>query len=1004
MHAIFKKFFIFLSLAILYSCLISPTAFAKKKVNVDDYAQQQINFISQYLQALKNHNQIAKQQYEQLRKKFEAQKSQTEIVDVSKQQLDLVSVNYSLARTELVRLSQALVDAERESKATQQLIARLEERHQEMRLSSQNLERDKAEFEKLEQNIIQQKKLYKLQNEKIKELQKSYDYELRRTKLLEEMQQNFTKLYAKHQQYLRDVTFQKLAEHAQQEQAVWFKQLADYNKKLEKIVAGTEFSSPTAISIRLRIFELYERVKLSQLTVGLAKLEMAISDLLLLSNKGISFPQLNARLTSLLNDTRIMKNDIDSRLALIKEHKIIQQQSVKEKLISAEQTDFYQRLLDDLSKQYQQKLQLLQQYDKKLINYQSELQQKLVQLTTERHGLPGFDVDEWMSLGRNILDLVGKTTKYLQSLQELIVVALSQLSLLNQIFLVVVELLWLIGWFIVRRYSKAISRAVEGKRQILSANIVYLLMQLLRRNLIGLILFGAGVSLILFCGLSFKYYAAILYLISVWFAFRFILEVAHLILLEHTANISGSDVQLYHRLKWTFIPGAIITAFTVIAEQLRATPEVMELANRLFMLFLLMVSLVLLRSYKVIPSLIEPYIETRLYLKKAIRLISLLVPLTLFSIAVIGVCGYVELAWTMSYYQLGFVLVLTLYVVARGLLIDLMNLSVRLMIHFFKNGWLWSEVILKPIDRICRVALFFSAWFLLFWFYGWWQNSILINQLDQLLKQQIFAFTGGHITLLSTVHFLILVSVFFWVTSWTREFAYRWLFSSVKDPGVRNSFSIFSQYAIFTIGAVITLRVLGIDFTGMAVILGGLAVGLGFGLRDVTSNIISGIVLLIERPVRVGDTVAIGNFEGEVIDIGIRAMTVRSWDHMDVVVPNAEVFNKSFTNWTHQDSIVRSVVSIKIQRQDDPAQVRDLITQVLNQNVDVLKNPAAEVFIKEIDASLIEFEVRYFVNLQKCSRVEVRSRVLFAICQIFKDHQILPPNPQQDIHIKNVVS
>ena len=104
---------------------------------------------------------------------------------------------------------------------------------------------------------------------------------------------------------------------------------------------------------------------------------------------------------------------------------------------------------------------------------------------------------------------------------------------------------------------------------------------------------------------------------------------------------------------------------------------------------------------------------------------------------------------------------------------------------------------------------------------------------------------------------------------------------------------------------------------------------MGFGLRDFASNIVGGIMLLIERPVSEGDLITIGEYEGRVAHIGIRSMRVSSWDNMEVLIPNAETFNKPFTNWTHQDSIVRTVVPIKVSRSDDPVMIQQLILDVL---------------------------------------------------------------------------
>jgi potassium efflux system protein len=251
------------------------------------------------------------------------------------------------------------------------------------------------------------------------------------------------------------------------------------------------------------------------------------------------------------------------------------------------------------------------------------------------------------------------------------------------------------------------------------------------------------------------------------------------------------------------------------------------------------------------------------------------------------------------------------------------------------------------------------------------------------------------ITPLSIIELTAVVSFLFWAARWTREFVYRALSSRTKDMGLRNSIAIFSQYATIIVGIFICLRVLGIDLKSLAVVAGAFAFGVGLGLRDLFNNFACGFLLLIERPVRVGDTVTIDTYEGEVTNIGGRAVTVRTWDHMEVIVPNAEIFSKSFTNWTARDTIVRTIITLKISRQDSPYDVQMLINQVLT-------DPLPEILLKELSDSLMEFEVRYFINLRQIkSRIGLRSEVLLAIWEAFEKHGMQPPYPHHEISVKS---
>lgn len=421
------------------------------------------------------------------------------------------------------------------------------------------------------------------------------------------------------------------------------------------------------------------------------------------------------------------------------------------------------------------------------------------------------------------------------------------------------------------------------------------------------------------------------------------------------------------------------------------------------MLFLFAVSIVLLIGRHVILMLLKSFLKPkRIYVKRALSLFTVIAPIALMMNAMIGLIGYAFLAWEMSYYLLVLVLGLVGYVVVRGILNDTMSILAEYCIQYTRNGWLWTEVFLKPIHRILKIALFIGFITIIIILCGWDTQTGLLLSLNRAWQFHIFNFSRVDITIGSFIEFTILVSLFIWAAKWTRECCFRWLYRHVRDVGIRNSFSVFTQYLVVTVGTIITLRVLGVDVSGLSMILGGLAVGMGFGLRDFANNIIGGLMLLIERPVKEGDLISVDNFEGVVTHIGIRALRVRSWDHMEVMIPNAKTFSSPFTNWTHQDDVVRTVIPIKLSRQDSPVEVQTLIFDLLAIIPEVLHDPAPQVYLKHIDEALIEFEVRYFIDIKAHSRMEVRSIVLLALTAQFKAAGIKPPIPP--ISIENLTS
>lgn len=631
-----------------------------------------------------------------------------------------------------------------------------------------------------------------------------------------------------------------------------------------------------------------------------------------------------------------------------------------------------------------------------LENHQQELKKQL----SVRQSLSEYRLDSWPEISNQLLHIPSQFYSYVKSLvikardnylwQDKLPAALLWLGMT----LLTLASIYLMR--VLRKYTQ------DKERSRLSGHLYDGALTLLGRNLPLLTVIGNVFILLYFNQVPFANYQLLMNLLIVWLSFRTMLLIARLSLLERISDSSGSDVRLYYRIKWLLLTGGWTIALMVFSHQLPLPVILQDIFNRLFMMFLLSVSFVFWKSKESIMHLLHPLLQTkRRYFRHAIMLLVVLVPLTLFTTAFLGLIGYINLAWSMSQYQVQILLIITAYVLMRGLLFDALELISEWMIKTLNNGWLWTEVILKPVDKIFRALLIIFSLFMLCQLFDWHSDSEVVTKIWQFGNYPLVNISGIHITSFSIIEFLILLSIFAWASKWTREFSYRWLYRDARDAGIRNSLSVFTQYAVILIGSLITLRVLGLDFSGMSMVVGGLAVGMGFGLRDFASNIVGGLMLLIERPVREGDLITLGSYEGRVAHIGIRSMRVSSWDNMEVLIPNAETFNKPFTNWTHQDGIVRTVIPIKVSRADDPVIVHQIILDVLAVIPEIVPEPPLQVFLKNIDDALLEFEIRYFIDVQIHTRFEIRSKVLFAIMEQFKAAGIKAPVPPISVELKD---
>lgn len=763
------------------------------------------------------------------------------------------------------------------------------------------------------------------------------------------------------------------------------KNLELQQKKLNKN-ANTSFNNEARlllnnqaiILIQYRITELDLQKKL----IKAEYLSIRNQDIKTIQSVTDTYKNAIGQLASIQKSLKKMMNVLQQEQGLVKDLHLQQQFSNIQKTAALR-----------LSQIAEQQQNLEKDYEKK--------QQQLKEQLSIRQGLTEYHLEGWPSIMEQLLLMPTKFYGYFKALALKVKGNYIWLDAWSKtLFWATLGFMVMLA-FILRRMLRSVTIKLEKERFKLSGHLYDGILILLYRNVLHLTLIAALIITAFFNRIVFGNYQLLLNLLFVWVTFRSFILIARLTLLESISDTTGQDVKLYYRLKWLLIVGGWATALMVFSHQLPLSLLLQDIFNRLFMLFLLAVSWVTWRSKDIIPYVFLPLLKTKKrYLRNAVSLLSILVPLILLTTAVIGLIGYIHLAWILSRYEAYLLLLITGYVLVRGLLFDAMELLSEWMISFLSDGWLWIEVILKPLDKILRVCLLLTSIVILFQLFGWYSDSLVVTSIKQYGRYALVDVSGVHITLVSILKFILVLCLFIWVAKWTREFSYRWLYRNTEDVGIRNSLSVFTQYAVILVGGFITLRVLGLDFSGMSMILGGLAVGMGFGLRDFASNIVGGIMLLIERPVREGDLITIGEHEGRVAHIGIRSMRVSSWDNMEVLIPNAETFNKPFTNWTHQDSVVRTVVPIKVSREDDPVMVQELMVDVIFTIPEILNDPAPQVFLKQIDDALIEFEVRYFINVQLHTRFEIRSKLLFALMARFKAAGIKSPIPPINVELQ----
>ncbi|GJM21954.1 MAG: potassium transporter [Planctomycetota bacterium] len=215
----------------------------------------------------------------------------------------------------------------------------------------------------------------------------------------------------------------------------------------------------------------------------------------------------------------------------------------------------------------------------------------------------------------------------------------------------------------------------------------------------------------------------------------------------------------------------------------------------------------------------------------------------------------------------------------------------------------------------------------------------------------------------------------------------------------RYAVTTISRYLIVVIGLALMFNAVGIGWSKVQWLAAAVSVGLGFGLQEIFANFVSGLIILFERPIRVGDTVTVGTITGSVSRIHMRATTIITWDRTELIVPNREFITNQLVNWTLSDSVLRVIVKVGIAYGSDTAKAEQLLHEIAREHPDVLTDPAPRVIFTSFGDSTLDFELRMFVTDPELFRT-IHHPINNAIDRRFKENGIEIAFPQRDLHLR----
>jgi len=208
-----------------------------------------------------------------------------------------------------------------------------------------------------------------------------------------------------------------------------------------------------------------------------------------------------------------------------------------------------------------------------------------------------------------------------------------------------------------------------------------------------------------------------------------------------------------------------------------------------------------------------------------------------------------------------------------------------------------------------------------------------------------------------------------------------------------------SFYVLLASFTMLSLNVLNVPMTVFSFLGGALAIGAGFGSQNIVNNFISGLILLAERPIRVGDVIELDGATGTVTQIGARSTKIATGVNHEIIVPNSKLLETSVVNWTLTDDVVGCVIKVGAAYGSPTREVERLLKYAAHQHPKVLREPTPEVVFADFGADSLMFELRIWLNLRQTKKLEVESELRFSIDELFANRGIVMAYPQRDVHL-----
>ena len=281
-------------------------------------------------------------------------------------------------------------------------------------------------------------------------------------------------------------------------------------------------------------------------------------------------------------------------------------------------------------------------------------------------------------------------------------------------------------------------------------------------------------------------------------------------------------------------------------------------------------------------------------------------------------------------------------------------------------------------------------------------NHVIFGDFDKVLHYplvKIGATPLTFFTVLAVIFWVALVLVLNWLIR--RFFVQRLLQRTHFDPSLQYAIGKITSYLFITLGFFIALQVNNVNLSSLTVIAGAVGVGVGFGLQNIINNFVSGLIILAERPITIGDRIEVGSVLGQVTRINLRSTTVVTNDNISIIVPNSDFISHAVTNWSYGDPRVRMRLPVGVAYGTDTEKLKRVLLEVAKAHPKVLADPEPSVFFLGFGDSSLNFELAVWTAEMTSKPRSFRSDLYFAMDKILRENNIEVPFPQRDLHLRS---